>query len=159
MDLVEYFFQFRFCCKQIFSGNSCFFEFVYFFGASYIFRITSGQGELSQSERVGTERGCLSGWDQLICGCYRVKDPGAYFQKDVVCQRAHLRPVFDVRSINKVFLFITFLESVVNSLIIYSIIEGVFRYISPAVKSFCGCEDTTVCCSCCDGTCIHKCNG
>ena len=48
------------------------------FGTSYILRVLTAQGELCQSQRIGTVGRGLTGRDQLIGGGYRIVDLGYY---------------------------------------------------------------------------------
>ena len=66
----------RKCSKDVFSCYTGLLCCLYLLGTTNISRILTGESELSQSKRVGTEGGCLTGWDQLIgCG-NRIMDLG-----------------------------------------------------------------------------------
>ena len=76
VDGVKYLFYLRECCKDILSCDTGLLSRLNLFGASYIGRILTGKCKLCQTQRVGTEGGCLAGWDQLVCGGNRIVNLG-----------------------------------------------------------------------------------
>ena len=65
-------------------------------GAAHVGRVLAAEGELGQTQGVGTVRGRLAGGNELVGGGHRVGDVGRHLQQQIVPQRSDLRPILDV---------------------------------------------------------------
>ena len=145
--------------KNFSHALSCltgFLRFLHFFCKSYISRIFSGKCKLSQPKRIGTVRGCLSGWDQLICGGYGIVDLGYYLQHQVFRKLTHCRPVFDVRAEFDLYGWICHTLAVKYAVLINTAVEEIFWFSELSIDVRGRCEIALVCCCRRDGTCIHQ---
>ena len=145
-----------------FSADQCFsclFCLLDFLCAADISRILTGKCKFCKSERIGTVRRCLTGWDQLIRCCNRIMDLRYNFQHKIICQCRHLRPVFDVWSKLDLNRRICHALGIKDTVLINICIKVIFVFAKFTVKFCCRCQNTLICRSCCNGTCIHQCNG
>ena len=140
------------------AGQSLLLQRLYRLGTTYILRISSGKCELSQSQRVGTIGGGLTGRNQLIGGGYLIEDLGRHLQEHIVSKLLHLRPILDVRAEAQCLFLLGLGPAVVNSCLVGLIVVVVLRNISPAIHGLCRGQLSAVGCGCCDGTCIHQCH-
>ena len=132
---------------------------LYFLGTSNIFRILSGKCKLCQSQWVGTERGCLSGRNQLVrCG-HRIVNLGNNFQHKILRKRAHSRPVLDIWSKLDLHTRISHSLAVKDTILIDLLIKEVFRVAELYIQIRCGCQITLVGRCRSDRTRIHQCYG
>ena len=156
MDRSKYRFQFRKCFCRTFAVLDSFFCYLYFFCASHVSRIFSGQGKFCQSQRVGTEGRSLSGRNQLIGSGNWIVDLRYNFQDQVLSQCRHLRPVFDVRSELDLYRRICNTLTVEDSVLIDISVKVIFR-IAVCSRIFGSRSQASfVCCCRCDRTCIHQ---
>ena len=132
--------------------------FLNLFCSSYISRIFTGQGELCQSQRIGTIRRGLSRRDQLICGGYRIMDLRYHFQDQILRQSAHGRPVLDIRAKMNLHTRICHTVAVKYAILIDLAVEEIFRITEFHIQIRCCCQITFIGCGCCDGSGIHQCH-
>lgn len=132
---------------------------LYFLGTSNIFRILSGKCKLCQSQWVGTERGCLTGRNQLVrCG-HRIVNLGNNFQHKILRKRAHSRPVLDIWSKLDLYVRICHTLAVKYTVFINGLIKEVFRLAVVYINiGSCG-KESLICSGCSDRTRIHQCYG
>ena len=132
--------------------------FLNLFCSSNISRILSGKSKLSQSKRIGTVGGSLTGRDQLVGSSYRIVNFGNNLQNQILCKCRHLRPVFDVRSKLDLNRRISHAFAVKYTVIVNRFIKEIF------LSSVLSCEilsrgkESLVCSCSSDRTGIHKCN-
>ena len=159
MDGCEDRFQFRKCLCRAVSFLDGFLCDLYFFRTSHVSRIFSGQSELCQSERVGTEGRSLAGRNQLISCRNRIVDLGNNLQNQILGKLRHSRPVFDVRSELDFYRRICHTLAVEDTVLVNLLVEVVCRFRVCSGELVCCGQESLVCCGCCNGTCIHQGNG
>ena len=76
-------FQFRNCLNRTVACLNCFLCCLDRLRTANVLRIFSGECELCKSKRIGTVRGCLTGWNQLV-SCGRLDKTGALLYTLVV---------------------------------------------------------------------------
>ena len=86
-------------------------------------------------------------------------DLGYDFQYHIFCQRCHFRPVFDVRTKLDLLIRICHALAVEYTVCVNRAVEVIFWIAEIYVHIGSRSQVSFVCCSSCDGTCIHQCYG
>ena len=93
------------------------------FGPADIIGILTGQGKFRQPQRVGPEGGGLTGRDQFIGRCHRVRDIGGHLQEQVLAQGGLLRPVLDIGAHLQLIFRLGLAPAVINTLLIHAAVK------------------------------------
>ena len=91
----------------------------------HIRRVLARERELRQFQRVGAVGRRFARWDQLVGRRDRVGDVRVSLQKQMFCQRRHLRPVGDVRPKLERQLRLRFAPSVIDAVFINLAVEHI----------------------------------
>ena len=81
-----------------------------------------------------------------------------YFQYQIIGQCTHFRPVFDIWTKLNFCVRVCYTLAVKDSVFINCLIKEITRFRIFYIKIRCGSQVPLICCSCCNGTCIHQSN-
>ena len=125
-------------------------------GPADVFRVAAGQGEFSQSQRIGAVRRRFARRNQFVCRRHGIHDLRADLDQDIVGQGFHVRPVFDVRPVYESRFAVGLAEALVYARCVGRVVVVVRRFCIIVHVAFGRREDAAVGRRRRDGTGIHE---
>ena len=147
------------CLAGMLAGHSCLLSLLDVLCKAHVSGILTAQGELSQSQRIGTIGRGLARRDQLVGRRHGIMDLADNAEHQVLRQRAHCRPVLDVRTKVDLCVRICHALGIKYAVRVNLGIEMIFVLAELTVEIGRRRQHALVCSRCRDGSCIHEGHG